>query len=318
MNKTIAAELIAAREVVRDKIRSLKEDLEESRIRSETAYAPIARPLQDIVAKLDTAPLLSIPKRSLSPKEEKLISKIQRYSPDISDVPAKTETEYFIRKPKVPLKEQRRKFATSTPEKRLVSSPTSSPLGPLAHAEEEVYEVPPGEEEELLDSSEDTGALISDAHNRIERLKDEIEERLESPEVQAALSQFHPLPRTYIVGLTTDLKDDYDRLYGVRETPEGFYIGVSPVHFEDQDIHVGNFKYTGTVGLYDLLFKNERGKFTIQDMRNYKDILLRSNAPYINYIPEAGMTTKDDSEKFQNIIKTIVEGNKPKVHWAKY
>lgn len=316
MKKTLAAELITAREALRDKIRSLKEDVAESRIRTETAYSPITRPLKDIAAKIETVGLLSDSKPRLYPKAEK-ISKMDRFMDDISGIASKYEDEHFTQKPKIPLKPTRRKLITSTPEKKKV---ISTPTIPSFQVQEEIFEGQPGEviDEEYLDSSDDTGALISYGKDRVERFKDELEEQLASPDVQAALEMFDPLPRRYIVGLTKDVTDEYDQVYGVRQTPEGFYIGVSPVEFDDKDILVGKFKYSGTTGLYDLLFKNNPGRFTIQDVRNYKDILQRSNAAYMNYIPEAGLTTEDESRKFQDIIKPIIEGDKPKVHWARY
>lgn len=120
---------------------------------------------------------------------------------------------------------------------------------------------------------------------------------------QDYLSQYDPLPRSYIRAMLADENHDFDYKYGVRHNPktEKFYIGNSQLHIDGSDIVIKNKRYKGTRGLYELLFKRHPTFFTVQDEKAYKDIVLNTNAHRRYYRP----TTQIDGSKSFKYKKII-------------
>ena len=58
-----------------------------------------------------------------------------------------------------------------------------------------------------------------------------------------------------------------------------------PVEIVEKDVKIDNIKYSGTPGLYKLLFKKEPKGYTKTDLDNYMDILSRTNAYRRNFDP---------------------------------
>lgn len=321
MDTNLVQKLISAREDVKHKIRTLKGDIEKTQSRAEAQFAPLKEPLRDISKKLEAVNLLTFAKKPSVSKHE-LITPKKDYFPNISSliselkkVPTVSETSAVGETPLVKPKFKRR--LTSTPKK-----PTTIETSPGAQflRDEDIFQGQGGEDEWKFDdsSTESLGAYEVDAREKLGDIKKRMDVILEQTLVREALERLDPLPRTYVAGLTTDVEEDFDQQYGVRATTEGLYIGNSPVQFDGKNILVGKFTYEGSIGLYELLFKKEPGKFTLQDMRNYKDILQRSHAHTKDYGPSESMVTDDENKKFVNIIKPIVEGKRPNVHWARY
>ena len=67
--------------------------------------------------------------------------------------------------------------------------------------------------------------------------------------------------------------------YGARIDDNGLMIGDSRLDVDkNDDIIIGDDKYKGTKGLFELIFKNKPGKYTKQDLNLYKTILESTNA----------------------------------------
>ncbi|KAK9738208.1 hypothetical protein QE152_g10039 [Popillia japonica] len=70
----------------------------------------------------------------------------------------------------------------------------------------------------------------------------------------------------------------FDYKYGIRYEQGKFYIGNSPIDiYPNGDIEIKNKIYTGTKGLYELLFKKDPTSYTEDDEKNYKKIALKTN-----------------------------------------
>lgn len=106
------------------------------------------------------------------------------------------------------------------------------------------------------------------------------------------------------------------KLGRVTEDDGGLYLGNSNVTFDGRDINVDGFKYKRTTGLYKLIFKKESGKFTIQDVRSYRDILKRTHAARVRYDPGSAIAA-NRGHKYVKIVKPILTGTQPQVWWAK-
>lgn len=123
------------------------------------------------------------------------------------------------------------------------------------------------------------------------------------------LQQFKaPLPRAYIQGKIEDVQNEYDDTFGVYFDPfrKKYAIGTATVDFDDANFIIDDkFTYKGTPGLYELMFKKHPVGFRATDVDEYIDIIRRSNAHYLSYDPERGLSTSNAS-KFIDIIKPRV------------
>lgn len=103
-----------------------------------------------------------------------------------------------------------------------------------------------------------------------------------------------------------------DKTFGLYDKGGAFYIGDSEVKLSGDDIIVGETKYNGTLGLWELITSKypDSDKYTSQDIDSYKTILLNTNA-IVN--PDTGKVKSSSGEKYRKIIKPIYEAYlKPK------
>ena len=97
-----------------------------------------------------------------------------------------------------------------------------------------------------------------------------------------------------------------DKTFGLHDKNGAFYIGDSEVTIFGDDIIVGETKFNGTPGLWELITsKNpDSGIYTLEDKDAYKIILLKTNA-IVN--PETGKVRSSCGDKYKNIIKPIYD-----------
>lgn len=123
------------------------------------------------------------------------------------------------------------------------------------------------------------------------------------------LQQFaKPLPRAYIEDKIHDVKGDFDDTFGVYFNPftKNYAIGDSTIDFDESDFIIsGQFRYKGTPGLYELMFKKHPAGYRTADLDMYIDIITRTNTHYLGYNPEKGLSTSN-APKFIDIIKPRV------------
>ncbi|CAH1114735.1 unnamed protein product [Psylliodes chrysocephalus] len=121
------------------------------------------------------------------------------------------------------------------------------------------------------------------------------------------LNKYNPLPRGYIEDLLNDNEGNFDHTFGVYFDPESkeWSFGDSVINFDGRDIIIQDLKYKGTPGLYELLFKKFPTGYRPEDVDNFIDIVKRTNAQYLGYNPEKGLSTSN-AKKFIDIIKPRV------------
>ncbi|XP_025836061.1 uncharacterized protein LOC112906345 [Agrilus planipennis] len=235
-------ELIKVRKAVKRKLQMLKESMVGQNLLLQQAYQPITKSLLHLKSELGEEI-----KKELKPEVVNW-SKV--------DIPA-----------------------SSTPIKIRKLDPSNAPAtilqGPPSFLREEsVYEVDP-----RRDDSE------------FEQLKKAYIDYINSSRFGEYLEEFDPLPRDYIEGIIKDYEGDRfntdvvnPRLDKVRYEwdTNKFFIGDSEIDFDGSDVVIdGKFKYTGTVGLYEQLFKlSSEYPTSIKERRDYADILKRTGAVY--------------------------------------
>ncbi|XP_015600374.1 zinc-regulated protein 8-like [Cephus cinctus] len=93
-------------------------------------------------------------------------------------------------------------------------------------------------------------------------------------------------------------------VYGVRKlSKKKLVVGDSPISFEGDQIHIGDTSYPKTNGLIELVFRKipNEAHVTQDDLNNYKNIIIRTNA-YKKYYEPDGDIRRSKSFKFKNVI----------------
>ncbi|CAH1107456.1 unnamed protein product [Psylliodes chrysocephalus] len=139
----------------------------------------------------------------------------------------------------------------------------------------------------------------------------EIKESKDMETQTHAMISLGPISSHYLKMVPTkrDIKNISDR-YGIYNdaTKNAYMIGNIEVFFKDNDIIVGETKYTGTTGLWELLTSADAPNqklYTKDDYNNYKRILFDTNCLYQNYDKSTGKVRSNTGNKYQNLIKFI-------------
>ena len=110
-------------------------------------------------------------------------------------------------------------------------------------------------------------------------------------------------------------KEGADKIFGIMKTKDKIYkIGSEEVKFKNDNIIIGDKKYTATHGLMDLITSPgfPEKEFTEEDYTNYVKILKQTNAIYRNNNPKNSNPKSSKGDKWLNLIKPIWEDIKPK------
>ena len=102
-----------------------------------------------------------------------------------------------------------------------------------------------------------------------------------------------------------------DTTFGLYSDGKEFKIGDTSVIIDDNDIIIGDKRYNGTAGLWELLTINKPNEtiYDMNDYNNYAEILLNTNAMRRNNDPNELKPKSSRSYKWNNIVKPI---------WNKY
>lgn len=93
--------------------------------------------------------------------------------------------------------------------------------------------------------------------------------------------------------------------YGARVDDDGLMIGDSKLDIDENDnVIIGDRKYKGTKGLYELIFKSKPGKYTKKDLNLFKGILESTNAHKKGYSKNSPVH-RNRSVKYESIISTL-------------
>lgn len=123
------------------------------------------------------------------------------------------------------------------------------------------------------------------------------------------LEQYPPLARYYIEKYFND-RDAIDKSYGIEYDSRlsRWTMGSADVNFEkDGYISIDNkYIYKGTQGLYELIFMKNSESYNEEDLKNYKNILLRTNVHKLDHDPNKRVRG-NKYNKYINIIKPLVQ-----------
>ncbi|XP_066585314.1 uncharacterized protein [Prorops nasuta] len=121
-------------------------------------------------------------------------------------------------------------------------------------------------------------------------------------------NSFGNLSFEYIQKFYNNKNVDVDRTYGVYMDPISNQLMLGNVLFntdENDDIIIGENKYPGTRGLYELIFMKQPNEYIKDDEKNYKKILLKTNAYRRNRSSEDQIKDSRGS-KYKNIISNLI------------
>lgn len=119
----------------------------------------------------------------------------------------------------------------------------------------------------------------------------------------------HPITRKYMLMLMQDASNKklIDYTYGPRFEGDTLMVGDKPLTFDsDGSIVLAGITYAPTEGLYELVFKRipDDEMYSEEDLRAYKDILLKTNAHKKGY-KFNGNINRNRSLKYKNVIEQL-------------
>lgn len=107
----------------------------------------------------------------------------------------------------------------------------------------------------------------------------------------------------------SDFKKRSNAIYSIKHNPvtNVFSIGNSVINFDNNFIEIAGKKYNATEGLMELLTKTdpESEIFTDQDVKDYKEILEKTNAIFQNADPSSKRLASDRSAKWVIISEKL-------------
>lgn len=114
------------------------------------------------------------------------------------------------------------------------------------------------------------------------------------------------LSRKYVLKmLQSAIPNRKYHVYGARLEGQGLMIGNSRLDIDDEDnIIVGDKRYNGTQGLFELIFKQKPVKYNHHDLSTFKQILVNTNAHKKNYESLLPIH-RNTSVKYKNIISKL-------------
>ena len=124
------------------------------------------------------------------------------------------------------------------------------------------------------------------------------------------LQDYGPITREYIDHYLNDHNKEFDHSYGVNHDSElnKWSIGSSNIdfHSNSNDFTLNGSEYTGTRGLYELMFKSIPKNFTPEYKEQYKKILLSTNLHKRNFDPN-NQLPGSTNYKYKNSIKELIK-----------
>lgn len=265
MNTKLAEELVKTRRAVKQKYSALKSELAQTQTQLEKKFKPISEPLQKLLQKVE--PL----------KTEVKNEPISAFSTPrkIKDV---SENIYS-------------KYLPPTGFSFLEDTYSNIPNPADLTATEEYSPNDTERENRLINES------VAEAHHQLEDL-------INTPAYNEYLESFDPLPRQYVDESIRGNEELFDRYYGLSHdtVTEKFTLANKAIRIEGEYVILDNIRYSGTPGLYELLFKKQPIGYTKNDLDQYMDILKRTNAYRRNFDPDAQIQGTQ-SEKYRTIIK---------------
>ena len=131
----------------------------------------------------------------------------------------------------------------------------------------------------------------------IEKLPEAIQSIGEATE-EASLPNLGEIAEEY-------LKDpDRDKTFGIRNVEGLYYIGNKQATIVNNNIMVGNEKFKGTPGLWELLMSKKPAYFDENDYNEYSKLMVKTNALHNDYNPNNPHPRSSRGDKW-NLIRYI-------------
>lgn len=151
---------------------------------------------------------------------------------------------------------------------------------------------------------------IMDTHMQTEDGEEEEEEEEEPPSNTTLLgrdiSTKGILSRKYLIKMLHNAQSSRNfHVYGARLEKDGVMIGDSELITDNNDnITINGKVYKGTLGLFELIFKNKPTKYTAKDLATFKRICQATNVHKKNY-STTGPVYRNKSNKYMDVISHI-------------
>ena len=103
----------------------------------------------------------------------------------------------------------------------------------------------------------------------------------------------------------TSSKNQMDKTFGVHLKEGELFLEKDPITIDDNDIIIGDKTYPGTVGLWELITKNDPDEtiYNDEDVKNYREIVLDTRAIESDSNPNKPKASR--STKYRELIKPI-------------
>ena len=127
---------------------------------------------------------------------------------------------------------------------------------------------------------------------------------IEGPDV-TDMEKYGSIATKYLKKYT--IKGAADDVFGVHGDEEGFYIGDTRIHVNDNNIIVGEREYEGTPGLWELITmkKPKEQVYTDEDYDNYAEIMINTNALKRDNDGESRTPKSNKGWKWNNLLSGI-------------
>ena len=101
-----------------------------------------------------------------------------------------------------------------------------------------------------------------------------------------------------------------DTTFGIRKEEGLYYIGDKQATIVNNNIIIGDEKFTGTRGLWELIMAKTPVDYEEKDYYNYKRLMIKTNTLHRYYDSKNPYPRASDSYKWLKILSPIWYGNK--------
>ena len=96
-----------------------------------------------------------------------------------------------------------------------------------------------------------------------------------------------------------------DMSFGIRFENKKPMIGDKIIKIDDDDIVIDDVTYNGTPGLWNLITQIQPDDYSLNDYKQYKDILYQTHALHQGYNPQSSQPRSSKSIKWKKILGPI-------------
>lgn len=337
-NKTkeeVIKQISELRKNIKKKHRSLKRNIMESEEFLEKQFKPLSDPLKKLLEESGrTSELLEEEKHAVDEKVRGVKRKVFRSN---SDYDGESETSSPIKRfTPTPVQGMKRKQKINFPTKPDYESDYDYDHGnnDIVHVTKRpaVQDVLHGEDK-IMDVGDIAGSSVSEDEENMETENQNItvtttprldmretvyespvtgEQLLKTPEGRHLAKEYvrnkfnGKLAKEYFSKLISGNKE-IDHNYGVRVEGDYWMLGNKVLEIDNDDLIISDKRYSGTRGLYELIFMNQPNEFIYseKDMNDYKSILFDTNVFRTNY-STLGKVRSNRGRKYKYIIAQLI------------